>query len=89
MSYIPKSSLDLSGWTPITCWQSEIVLRHDLVPAVGGTDMDADQAFAEWWTPDSEVIPVPVLRSYRRDGVCSHYLAEEPYTAAAYTEENR
>lgn len=84
MSYEPKSSADLSGWTEITCWQAEIVRRMDLQVAASRTDMDAPDVFTEWWTAPSERLrnEVPVLREYRDCRGCRHYLAGEPHEAA-------
>lgn len=84
MSLSPKSSIDLSGWTEITCWQAEIVRRLDLQPASSYTDVDKPDVFTEWWSAPSPRMAreVPVLREYRdRDG-CRHYLANEPRASA-------
>lgn len=84
MSVSPKSSADLDGWTPITCWQAEIVRRLDLSPASSRTDVDKPDVFTEWWTsPDPRMTrEVPVLREYRDRNGCRHYLANEPSQSA-------
>lgn len=89
----PKSSHDLNGWTPITCWQAEIVRRLDLRPASSRTCVDCgspDAVFTEWWTaPDPRMKrEVPVLREYRDDQGCRHYLAGVPEDAAECEEES-
>ncbi len=84
MTLTPKGSYDLAGWTPITCWQAEIVRRADLQVASSFTDVDKPDVFTEWWSVAGPVIAreVPVLREYRdRDG-CRHYLANEPSQSA-------
>lgn len=84
MSLEPKGMHDLDGWTPITCWQAEIVRRCDLSPASTRTDLATPDVFTEWWSLASDKIArsVPVLREYRdRDG-CRHYLANEPSQSA-------
>lgn len=83
-SLTPKSSADLTGWTEITCWQAEIVRRADLQVASSRTDVDAPDVFTEWWTsPDPRFRrEVPVLREYRDDRGCRHYLALTPEEAS-------
>ena len=80
---MPKSSSDLSGWDQITCWQAEIVRRADLRVASSHTDMDEPDVFTEWWTPPDPRFrrEVPVLREYRNDKGCRHYLARTPEEA--------
>lgn len=80
----PKGCYDLAGWTQITCWQAEIVRRMDLRVASSYTDVDKPDVFTEWWTaPDPRMRrEVPVLREYRDQDGCRHYLANEPHEAA-------
>lgn len=80
----PNSSLDLTGWTQVTCWQAEIIRRADLSPASSYTDMDKPDVFTEWWSLASDRIArsVPVLREYRDRSGCRHYLANEPSVSA-------
>ena len=84
MTYEPKSSDNLTGWTEITCWQAEIVRRADLQPASSRTDMEAPDVFTEWWTVAGDQIAreVPVLREYRDREGCRHYLARSPEKAS-------
>jgi hypothetical protein len=84
VSYEPKDSADLSGWTEITCWQSEIVRRLDLRVASSRTDVDRPDVFTEWWTSPTPRLAseVPVLREYRDSDGCRHYLASEPSESA-------
>lgn len=80
----PKGMYDLAGWTPITCWQAEIVRRADLSVASSRTDVDKPDVFTEWWSVASDKIArsVPVLREYRDRNGCRHYLANEPSVSA-------
>lgn len=84
MILTPKGSHDLDGWTPITCWQAEIVRRADLQVASSFTDVDKPDVFTEWWSVAGPVIAreVPVLREYRDGDGCRHYLANEPSESA-------
>ena len=84
MSLTPKGAHDLDGWTPVTCWQAEIVRRADLQVASSYTDVDKPDVFTEWWSVASDRIArdVPVLREYRDQNGCRHYLANEPSVAA-------
>lgn len=76
----PKSSLDLTGWTQITCHQSEVLSQLDMSVVSSHTDIDKPDVFTEWWlTEGTRVIrPVPVLRDYRDQKGCRHYLAGKP-----------
>ena len=88
MSTEPKGCHDLDGWTPVTCWQAEIVRRHDLTVVSSYTHVDVPDVFSEWWTVASDKVArsVPVLREYRDKDGCRHYLAEEPSKAAREVE---
>jgi hypothetical protein len=78
---VSDNMLDLSGWAPITCVESDEI-REGMSPSSSLTDPNGTRSgmavvYTEWVNPQTEA---PVLRDYRwtepgRD--CEHYAPTE------------
>jgi len=83
----PRGMYDLTGWQRINCYAREVVARRYASLSVASSRTSPGEiVFTEWWwTGDGE--EHPVLRDYRDDGPCRHYLATSDDAAASEEDE--